>query len=66
MDSFFHDMPFMFDKKRIRGMVDFNIGIPYLEGWVEEADQRQQRCHSRLRRAHACTSSPAMARCSAR
>ncbi len=36
MDSFFHDMPLMFDKQRIRGMVDFNIGIPYLEGWVEK------------------------------
>ena len=36
MDSFFHDMPFMFDKERIRGMVDFNIGIPYLEGWVSK------------------------------
>lgn len=35
MDHFFHDMPFMFDKGRIRGMVDFNIGVPYLEGWVE-------------------------------
>ncbi|PEQ12394.1 long-chain-fatty-acyl-CoA reductase [Novosphingobium sp. PC22D] len=33
MDGFFHDMPFMFDKDRIRGMVDFNIGIDYLEGW---------------------------------
>ena len=37
MDSFFHDMPFMFDKDRIRGMVDFNIGIDYLESWVEKA-----------------------------
>ncbi len=37
MDSFFHDMPFMFDKERIRGMVDFNIGIDHLEGWVEKA-----------------------------
>jgi hypothetical protein len=37
MDSFFHDMPFMFDKERIRGMVDFNIGIDYLESWVEKA-----------------------------
>lgn len=37
MDSFFHDMPFMFDKERIRRMVDFNIGIDYLEGWVEKA-----------------------------
>ena len=36
MDSFFHDMPFMFDKERIRGMVDFNIGIDHLEGWVEK------------------------------
>ena len=36
MDHFFHDMPFMFDKERIRGMVDFNIGIPYLESWVEQ------------------------------
>ena len=35
MDHFFHDMPFMFDKERIRGMVDFNIGIDHLEGWVE-------------------------------
>lgn len=33
MDGFFHDTPFMFDKERIRGMVDFNIGIDYLEGW---------------------------------
>src|SRR6516164_1366474 len=24
MDSSFHDMPFMFDKERIRGMVEFN------------------------------------------
>lgn len=37
MDSFFHDMPFMFDKERIRGMVDFNIGIDHLEGWVEQS-----------------------------
>ena len=37
MDNFFHDMPFMFDKERIRGMVDFNIGIDYLESWVEKA-----------------------------
>lgn len=37
MDSFFHDMPFMFDKKRIRDMVDFTIGIDHLEGWVEQA-----------------------------
>ena len=36
MDSFFHDMPFMFDKERMRGMVDFNIGIDHLEGWVEK------------------------------
>jgi len=35
MDSFYHDMPFMFDKERIRGMVDFNIGIDHLESWVE-------------------------------
>lgn len=36
MDHFYHDMPFMFDKERIRGMVDFNIGIDHLEGWVEK------------------------------
>ncbi len=36
MDHFFHDMPFMFDKERIRGMVDFNIGVDYLERWVEQ------------------------------
>ena len=37
MDHFFRDMPFMFDKERIRGMVDFNLGIPHIEGWVETA-----------------------------
>jgi len=37
MDSFYHDLPFMFDKERIRRMVDFNIGIDHLEGWVEQA-----------------------------
>ena len=26
----------MFDRHRIRAMVDFNIGVPYLEGWVEK------------------------------
>ena len=36
MDKFYRDMPLMFDKERIRRMVDFNIGIPYLEGWVEK------------------------------
>ena len=36
MDHFYHDMPFMFDKERIRGMVDFNIGVDYLERWVEQ------------------------------
>lgn len=35
MDSFYHDLPFMFDKARIRSMVDFTIGIDHLEGWVE-------------------------------
>lgn len=35
MDHFYHDLPFMFDKERIRGMVDFNIGIDHLERWVE-------------------------------
>ena len=37
MDGFFDHMPAMFDRTRIRGMVDFNLGIPYLEGWVETA-----------------------------
>jgi hypothetical protein len=36
MDSFYHDLPFMFDKARIRDMVDFTIGIDYLEGWVQQ------------------------------
>ena len=35
MDGFFDHMPAMFDRDRIRGMCDFSIGIPYLEGWVE-------------------------------
>ena len=43
MDSFFHDMPFMFDKERIRGMVEFTIGIPYLESWVSKAINGSQR-----------------------
>jgi hypothetical protein len=37
MDKFYRDMPLMFDKERIRRMVEFNIGVPYLEGWVEKA-----------------------------
>ncbi|HEX8056162.1 MAG TPA: long-chain-fatty-acyl-CoA reductase, partial [Novosphingobium sp.] len=36
VDAFYHDLPFMFDKERIRKMVDFNIGIDHLEGWVEQ------------------------------
>ena len=36
MDHFYHDLPAMFDKERIRGMVDFNIGVDYLERWVEQ------------------------------
>jgi Acyl-CoA reductase (LuxC) len=35
MNGFFAHMPAMFDRERVRGMCDFNIGIPYLEGWVE-------------------------------
>lgn len=35
MDAFFDHIEPMFDPQRIRGMVDFNIGVPYLEGWVE-------------------------------
>jgi hypothetical protein len=37
MDSFYHDLPYMFDRKRIRDMVDFTIGIDHLEGWVERS-----------------------------
>jgi hypothetical protein len=37
MDKFYRDMPLMFDKERIRRMVDFTIGVPYLESWVEKA-----------------------------
>jgi len=36
LDSFYHDLPFMFDKDRIRDMVDFTIGIDHLEGWVQQ------------------------------
>ncbi len=36
MDAFFEHIGAMFDPARIRGMVDFNIGVPYLEGWVEK------------------------------
>ena len=36
MDRAYQDLPFMFDKERIRRMVDFNIGIDHLEGWVEQ------------------------------
>jgi len=35
MDGFFEHIEPMFDPARIRRMVDFNIGVPYLEGWVE-------------------------------
>ena len=65
MDSFFHDMPFMFDKERIRGMVDFNIGIPYLK--AGSASRSMDRTSPFAPTAHArCTSWPGMARCSAR
>jgi hypothetical protein len=37
MNAFFEHMPAMFDRERIRRMCDFNIGIPYLEGWVQKA-----------------------------
>ncbi len=36
MDRAYQDLPFMFDRERIRRMVDFNIGIDHLEGWVEQ------------------------------
>jgi len=36
MDAFFDHIEPMFDPGRVRRMVDFNIGTPYLEGWVEE------------------------------
>lgn len=36
MDRAYQDLPFMFDTERIRKMVDFNIGIDHLEGWVEQ------------------------------
>ncbi|MBW8785716.1 MAG: long-chain-fatty-acyl-CoA reductase [Novosphingobium sp.] len=36
MDAFFEHIEPMFDRERIRRMVDFNIGVPYLEGWVEK------------------------------
>jgi hypothetical protein len=36
LDTFYHDLPLMFDKQRIRRMVDFTIGIDHLEGWVEQ------------------------------
>lgn len=36
MDAFFDHIEPMFDPGRIRRMIDFNIGVPYLEGWVEK------------------------------
>lgn len=36
MDGYFSHIETMFDRQRIRRMVDFTIGLPYLEGWVEE------------------------------
>jgi Acyl-CoA reductase (LuxC) len=35
LDGFFDHIPAMFDRHRIRRMCEFNIGLPYLEGWVE-------------------------------
>ena len=35
LKGFYQHMPAMFDRRRIRDMVEFNIGVPYLEGWVE-------------------------------
>jgi hypothetical protein len=37
MDKFYRDLPLMFDKERLRRMVEFTVGVPYLEGWVEKA-----------------------------
>jgi len=37
MKAFFEHMPAMFDPRRIRDMCEFNIGIPYLEGWVQKS-----------------------------
>lgn len=34
--SFYQHMPAMFDREHIRRWVDFSIGVPYLEGWVEK------------------------------
>ena len=34
--GFYQHMPAMFDRERIRQMCDFTVGIPYLEGWVEQ------------------------------
>lgn len=33
--GFYQHMPAMFDRARIRQFCDFNVGLPYLEGWVE-------------------------------
>ena len=35
LDTYYASMPAMFDRERIRRSTEFNIGIPYLEGWVE-------------------------------
>jgi hypothetical protein len=37
MKAFFEHMPAMFDPGRIRSMCEFNIGLPYLEGWVQKS-----------------------------
>ena len=36
MDAFYDHLEPMFDRDRLRGMIDLTIGIPYLEGWVEK------------------------------
>lgn len=36
LDAYYASMPVMFDRERVRGSTDFTIGIPYLEGWVEQ------------------------------
>jgi hypothetical protein len=34
LDLYYESLPAMFDRERIRRSTEFNIGVPYLEGWV--------------------------------
>jgi hypothetical protein len=35
LDVLYAGIPAMFERERVRAVCEFNIGLPYLEGWVE-------------------------------